>query len=245
MPTSQPWQQLLGLADADLPQVLVTEGSWWRAERETQRLAELSDVRALPFPDWWWGRHRGVPVVYACLYGAPRVVEAVHVLGELGLSVAVQIGSCGALDPGLATGDVVLPTAASIGEGASQYYSPGATSSSADPDLVAALAAGCADRGLRAVTGPHLTTSALLAQPPELVARWRGAGYLAVDMETSAVLTVASVHGVRAAAALYVWDELPGRSWLDVLPPEIEARRRASEAALFPLALDAALTVLG
>ena len=85
--TSQPWQQLLALDDAELPRVLVTEGSWWRAEREAQRLAELDDVRALPFPDWWWGRHRGVPVVYACLYGAPRAVEPVHVLGELGLAV--------------------------------------------------------------------------------------------------------------------------------------------------------------
>ena len=64
-------------------------------------------------------------------------------------------------------------------------------------------------------------------------------------METSAVLTVAATLGVRAASALYVWDELPARSWLDVLPPEVEARRRATEAALFTLALDAALDVCG
>lgn len=241
--TTQPWQQLLDLADAELPRVLVTEGSWWRSDREAQRLAHLDDVRALPFPDWWWGRYRGVPVVYACLYGAPRAVEAVHVLGELGLPVAVQIGSCGGLDPSLSTGDVVLPTLATVGEGASQYYSADPVAE-ADPGLVAALAQGCDALGLTSRQGPHLTTSALLAQPAGLVDRWRAAGHLAVDMETSAVLTVARRFGVRAAAALYVWDELPGRSWLDVLPEPVEQRRRDAEDALFPLALDAALPLL-
>lgn len=86
------WLDLLGLAEDEVPQALVVEGSWWRREREAQRLALLTDVRELGAPDWWWGRYGGTPVVYACLYGGPRAVEPVDVLGLLGTPLVAQVG---------------------------------------------------------------------------------------------------------------------------------------------------------
>lgn len=233
----QEWLSLLDLAEDDVPQLLVTEGTWWRERAREARLALLTDVRELGMPDLWWGRRAdGVPVAWCPAYGAARAVEPVHVLGVCGTPVAVQVGSCGGLQPHLRTGDVLVPSRATIGEGASRYY--GATGvAAADDGLVARAAQALRDRGHRVHTGPSVTTEALLAQPDALVREWAAAGHLGVDLETSAVLSAARAVGVRAASLLFVWDELPGRSWTDPFSPaEREAQLRA-EAAVFEVAL--------
>jgi len=223
------WLSLLGLAEQDVPQLLVLEGTWWRQRAERTRLPALDDVRELGMPDLWWGRRDGVPVAWCPAYGAARAVEPVHVLGICGTPRVVQTGSCGGLQPGVHTGDVVASTRASTGEGASRYYGAG-TASAAHPVLAERAAAAAAALGVRVHRGPTVSTDALLRQPDELVAQWAAGGHLGVDMETSAVFSAAAAYGVQAASLLFVWDELPGRSWTDAFSPqEAAAQARASE----------------
>ena len=227
------WMSLLGLADDEVPRLLVLEGTWWRDRALATRLPHLTRVRELGMPDLWHGWYGDVPVAYCPAYGAPRAVEPVHALAVCGTPVVVQIGSCGGLQPQVRTGDVVLSDRASIGEGASQYYG-GTGSSAADPALV--------DRAesllsLPVHRGTTVSTSALLQQPDDLVAAWAAAGHLAVDMETSAVFSAAAHFGVRAASLLFVWDELPGRSWTDPFSPAEQAAQAAANAAVFEAAL--------
>lgn len=233
------WCQALGIDEADIPQVIILEGSWWQRERTAQRLAALIDVRELEFPEYHLGRRPadGMAVLYSCVYGAPRAVEPIHVFGQLGTPTVVQIGSCGSLQPQVRTGDVVLAEYAAIGEGASQYYG-GLGTSAATPELVDSAEARFTAQGFRVHRGAHVTTSALFAQPPERVAAWEKAGYLAVDMETSAVFSAASFFGMRAVSLLFVWDELlAGRSFLHPYSAaETEAQARAN-AALMDVAL--------
>ena len=232
------WLAGLGLAEEEVPSLLVLEGSWWQRERNRQRLARLEGVRELGFPELHHGWHRGVPVVYSCVYGAPRAVEPVHVFGELGTPVVVQVGSCGSLQPGMATGDIVLAERATIGEGASQYYG-GEESSPAWRPLVDKVDGALSSRGLRVHRGPVFTTSALFAQPPELVAAWREAGHLAVDMETSAVFSAARRFGMAAAAILFVWDDVAaGRSFLDPYTPEEQEAQARANQVIFEVALE-------
>ena len=232
--TREQWLDLLGLTADEVPQLLVLEGTWWRARALETRLALLTDVRETGMPDLWWGRHDGVPVAFCPAYGSSRAVEPVHVLGVCGTPVAVQIGSCGGLSPSVRTGDVVISTAATIAEGASQYYG-GQQIAYPDGDLVAKAAAGFGD--LPVHVGPTVTTDALLAQPPELVAGWAAAGHLGVDLETSAVLSAATAHKMRAASLLFVWDELPGRSWTDAFSPAETAAQQRANALIFSVAL--------
>ncbi len=236
--TRDQWLVALGLSPADVPSRLILEGSWWQAERNAQRLAVLDDVRELAFPELHLGRHGDGRVLYSCAYGAPRAVEPVHIFGELGTPLVVQIGSCGALQPGMTTGDIVLPETATIGEGASQYYG-GVGSSAATPGLVDAAEAAFVRRGFRVHRGAHVTTSALLAQPPQLVRAWSDTGHLAVDMETSAVFSVAAFFGMQAVSLLFVWDELlRGRSWLDAFESHEAAAQQRANAALMDVALE-------
>jgi uridine phosphorylase len=234
--TGAEWLRLLGLAADDVPRLVVTEGTWWRDRARDARLAHLTDVRELGLPDLWWGRWQGMPVVWCPAYGAARAVEPVHVLGLCGTPVAVQIGSCGGLQPHLRTGDLLVPTLATVGEGASPYYGED-RAGEADAGLVERAVAALRERGLPVHSGPSVSTDALLAQPAELVAAWAAAGHLGVDMETSAVLTAARAVGVRAASVLFVWDELPGRSWSDPFAPEERAAQLRGESAVFEVAL--------
>ncbi|MGH8884328.1 MAG: hypothetical protein ACRDYX_03975 [Egibacteraceae bacterium] len=77
-----------------------------------------------------------------------------------------------------------------------------------------------------------MTTEVLLRQPPELIASWPQAGYLGLDMESSATLSAAAWLGMRRLALLHAWD--------DPLPADDAARRTA--AALFDLALETCLS---
>jgi uridine phosphorylase len=237
----QDWWAVTGLTPAELPELLVVEGSWWRRERERQRLGVLDEVRELGAPDWWWGRWRGHPVVYACVYGAARTVEPVHVLGQLGTPAVVQIGSCGALAAGMRPGDLVIPSRVRIAEGASAHYGGGEYAGPAGR-LADRLAAAATDAGHTVWQGPAVSTEVLLRQPAELARSWADAGLLAVDMETSATFSAACWCGMACAALLHVWDDvLAGKSWTEPLPPADDARRRQAEDELFRLVLGAAL----
>ncbi len=230
------WMSVLGLTEDEVPRLLVLEGTWWRARALETRLPLLTDVRETGMPDLWWGRRGGVPVAYCPAYGAARAVEPVHVLGLCGTPVAIQIGSCGGLQPQVRTGDVVVSERATIGEGASAYYG-GQGSSPADGLLVDRALTALVGRRQRAHCGPTVSTDALLAQPESLVAQWAAAGHLGVDMESSAVFSAAAAFGVGAASLLFVWDELPGRSWTDSFTPAEAAAQQSARQAVYEVAL--------
>jgi len=227
---------LLGLEEHEVPRLLVLEGTWWRQEALEKRLPALNDVRELGAPDFWHGWHGDLPVGYVPAYGAARAVEPVHVLATCGTPVVVQIGTCGGLQPNLHTGDIVLSERATIGEGASQYYG-GKGAAPANLGKVTRAASLLAARGIYAHRGPTVTTDALLAQPDSLVKQWAKAGHLGVDMETSAVFSAALSFGMRAASLLYVWDELPRRSWTDPFTEQEEQAHERASQVIYEIAL--------
>ena len=116
------WLKALGMDAADIPKAVIMEGSWRRAQCTAWHLSYLDDVRELPFPDMFYGLWQGSPVVYSCVYGAPRAVELAHLFGVLGTPRMVMIGTCGTLEPSLSTGDVVVPSQAVAREGVAHLY---------------------------------------------------------------------------------------------------------------------------
>jgi uridine phosphorylase len=136
--------------------------------------------------------------------GGPSAAIVVEELVELGASVFVRIGTCGALTSGLALGDLLAVSAVVPFDGASQALG---ADGRVEPDgaLTAALvSAGGAQ--------PATVVSSDLFYDPrsELPAQWVAMGAVAVEMEAAAVLSVAARHGVRAACLLAVTDVLSG-----------------------------------
>lgn len=236
--TPNDWQGALGLADADIPVAVISEGTWWRELRTRERLALLDDVHELPFPDIFVGRWRGKPVAYCCAYGAPRAVEVAHLFGALGARLAVQIGSCGGLQSGLAPGDIVVPDEAVCEEGVARIYG-GGDRVPADSRWTERARAILFDRDHAVHTGTHLTWYSIFAQDGRMVESWHDAGYVSVDMETATTLAVARHFDMSAVSMLVVWDELlRGRSFLDPLEDTHQREFDRSYENVFVTALD-------
>ncbi len=238
------WLDALGMDAADIPKAVIMEGSWWRAQRTEWRLSYLDDVRELAFPDMFYGFWQGSPVVYSCVYGAPRAVELAHLFGVLGTPRMVMIGTCGALDPGLATGDVVVPSQAVAREGVAHLYKDAAEDTGvlfSDPDLTRRGRAALENREVRTADSLHLTWSSIFAQSGVMVEEWREAGYGSVDMEAATLFAVAKHFGFAATALLVVWDQLTANhSFLDPLSTEEQIRLDAANTAVFETALEIA-----
>jgi len=236
--TAEEWLAALKLPLSEIPDAVIVEGSWWREQRTRWRLSYLSDVRELNFPDIFWGRWRDRKVVFCCAYGAPRAVEIIHLFGILGAKLAVQIGTCGGLQPHLRPGDIVLPEVALCREGVAHIY--GAVEAAAGSgEWIEPARQRLAWREHRTHTGTHLTWSALFAQDGKLVESWHRAGYLSVDMETAATFAVAQYFQMPAVSMLVVWDDLTrGRSFLDPLSEEALAALNRGNQAVFEVALE-------
>ena len=241
--SAEEWLAALKLPASDIPDLVVVEGSWWRKQRTDWRLGYLSDVRELAFPDMFWGRWRDRKVVFSCAYGAARTVEIIHLFGILGAGLAVQIGTCGALQKWIAPGDIVLPEVAVCREGVAYLYGAyeAALGSSAWIDQAQAL---LAEREHETHRGTHLTWCSLFAQDGRMVERWHRAGYLAVDMETATTFAVADYFNMPAVSMLVAWDDLTrNRTFMDPLPESSQQALDRGNESVYEVALELAMRV--
>ena len=225
------WQAALGLEDDEIPDAVIIEGSWWRAERQASRLSYLNDVRELGLPDLFWGQWGDKKIIFAMAYGAVRASEVIYLFSRLGARLAIQLGTCGGLQSQLRPGDIILPEQALAEDGVARFYSQSELVP-ANPAWLARAEVALQARSLTTHRGRHVTFASLFAETPEMMAAWHEAGYLSVDMETATTLAVAQQLGVPAISLLAVWDDLSrGRSFLDPLTDdELAALNRANEA---------------
>ena len=225
------WMAALGWSEDDVPDVLVLEGTWWREGAVKDRLSTLTDVTETAFPDIFTARHGAARIAYSCAYGAARAAEVAHVCAQVGTPLVIQIGTCGALQPGIGTGTISVPHDVLARDGVTPTYG-GPARLTLDPGWGATAARVLRDRGFAVTRGPHLTWTTLFAQSDALCRGWTDEGIATVDMETSAVAAVAQRFGANVIALLAAWDILgEGRTFLDpVDPAEAQALALANRA---------------
>ncbi len=235
--SKQEWLAALALPEEEIPDIVIVEGSWWRAQRTEWRLGYLEDVRELAFPDMFWGRWKEKKVAFSCAYGAPRTVEVVHLFAVLGARLAVQIGTCGGLQPFLKTGAIILPDVAICRDGVAHLYGfPDAVRSSTAWTKRAAAA--LKTQGHTTYPGAHMTWSSLFTETAPMIEAWHQAGYLSVDMETATTFAVARSFDVPAVSMLVVWDDLlRGKRFLDPLGDQEQRDLDAANASVYEAAL--------
>ncbi|MDE2858517.1 MAG: hypothetical protein OXN94_11785 [Chloroflexota bacterium] len=235
--TADEWLAALQITAAEAPDAVIVEGSWWRQQRTDWRLSYLKDVEELRFPDIFLGEWRGKGVAYCCAYGAPRAAEIIHLFSQIGAKLAIQIGTCGGLQPGLNPGDIIVPTVAIARDGVAHLYGSREGVMS-DPLWSENARSAMLERGIDVHQGAHLTWSSIFAQDRRLIETWRRAGYLSVDMETATTFATASYFGVPALSMLAVWDDLiHGKSFLDPLAQDEQNALDASNQAVYEVAL--------
>jgi uridine phosphorylase len=134
--------------------------------------------------------------------GGPSAAIVLEELCDMGVTTAVRVGTCGALVPDLALGELVVAGRALTADGTSRALGAGATVT-ADPGLVAELETAT---GTSAAT--VATTDVFYERDADAERRWRDAGAVAVEMEAAALLRVGELRGIRVACVLAVTDQL-------------------------------------
>lgn len=125
--------------------------------------------------------------------GGPSAAIVLSELADLGVTRAIRVGTCGALDGDLALGDLVVAREALAADGTSRALGAGERVA-ADADLTARLGESV------------LVASADLfyAREPADEDAWRAAGAVASDLETAALLAVGERRDVAVASVLVV-----------------------------------------
>lgn len=170
------------------------------------------------------------------LLGAPQGVIVMEKLIALGAKRIWVLGWCGSLQPHLLIGDLVIPTAALSEEGTSPHYPVNERGRQTSPLLSKRLEDALVRASLPFQKGPVWTTDALYRETVEKVKTYAKTGFLAVEMEMSALITVALYRSVELAGLLIVSDELSSLEWHNgVGTDKLKVRSRDAARVLLDL----------
>ena len=165
------------------------------------------------------GSYDGSPIsVTSTGIGSPSAAIAVEELARVGVDTFIRVGSCGAIQAGMDVGDLVITTGAVRQEGTSDEYVREDYPAAADGEVVSALVAAAERLGYDYHTGVTMSSDSFYAgqgRPgfegfeaagsDELVQALQDANVKNIEMEASAILTIASVYGLRAGAVCSVY----------------------------------------
>jgi len=169
--------------------------------------------------------------------GAPHATIAMEKLIVLGAKRIWVLGWCGSLQHDLRTGHVVIPTSAASEEGTSAHYPIPDRTLESNAKLNSMLEQALKKQGLPFSRGPVWTTDAVYRETPEKVRAYQDQGILAVEMEMSALMTVAIYRSVSMAGLLVVSDELFDLKWRPGFSdPLLKKNSRAAGQILLRLA---------
>lgn len=144
--------------------------------------------------------------------GGPSTAIVIEELARLGITTFIRVGTTGGIRPGIRTGDVVITTGAVRLDGTSRDYAPIEYPAVAHPEILFALTEAARTLrkrhhvGITASTDtfypsqerPDTFSGAPLRKHIGATAEWRRLDVLNYEMESSTLLVLASVFGLKA-----------------------------------------------
>ncbi|MGQ9687651.1 MAG: nucleoside phosphorylase [Desulfobaccales bacterium] len=210
----------LDCGPGDFAPYVLTCGDPGRVRRLARRLDQVRLRRRAREFLTITGAYRGIPVALLATGIGPdntaiAVVEAAQCAPAL---TFIRLGSCGALQPQIAVGDLVISREALQDEGTSGYYVPGQGSVPANPQVLDALIMAADDLKVPYHVGLTCTTADFYAGQgrrvpgfptldPDKVEKLRRQGVLNLEMEMSVyfALAQASSYPLRAGGVCAVF----------------------------------------
>jgi len=211
-------QYHLGVAPGEVAPRILLCGDPKRAERTAALFEALRCERRNREYVTFTGKYKGLELsVVGTGIGPDNIEIAVVELSQVAKDPTfIRIGSCGALRKGLRLGDLVVSTGAVRLENTSTYFVPEGYPAVANYEVVVALLSAAAGLGRQAHAGLTATAPGFYGaqsrrvpgfepRHPDLPASLAKLGVLNLEMEVSALLTLASVGGFRAGAICAVY----------------------------------------
>jgi uridine phosphorylase len=209
----------VGLSRADVGDYVLLPGDPGRTPTIAKHLENAHEVAFSREYRTFTGTVDGVPVsAMSTGMGGPSVAIGVEELHELGVHTLLRVGTCGALQPGVKMGDLVIALGAVRSEGTSDGYVPREYPAVAALDMVNALVAAAEGAKAPYHVGVMRSVDALYSDlvpdqmpRPDLRAElemWTRAGVIGNDMEASTLYVVSRIRGMRAGTICLCVDEV-------------------------------------
>jgi uridine phosphorylase len=212
-------QYHLEVGPEDVAETVLLPGNPERVEKVTATWDDAEVVGAHREYRTATGTYEGTPIsVTSTGIGSPSAAIAVEELARVGADTFIRVGSCGALREAASVGDLVITRGAVRQEGTSDEYVREDYPAGADHAVVAALVAAAERLDYEYHVGLTCSTDSFYAgqgRPgfegfeaagaADLVDRLREANVCNVEMEASAILTLANLYGLRAGAVCTVY----------------------------------------
>lgn len=150
------------------------------------------------------GEYKGVRVLAISTgMGGVSMGIAVEELSRIGISAMIRIGSCGALQPEVSVGDLIIVNGAVRDDGTSQTYIDPTFPAVPDTGLMLACIQAAQENALPFHVGIARSHDSFYTDiNAEINAYWSAQGVLGSDMETAALFTIGHLRGVKTASIL-------------------------------------------
>ena len=189
-----------------LPPGAVVVGDPFRAERVAKRLTDAAEVAWAREYRTFRGSWEGTEVLVSSHgVGAPGALCLFQELADAGVTTVLRLGTAGAMQPGIADGDLVVAEAAVRDDGVTAQLVPPEYPATASPEAVLALLAAARERGAPHHRGLVWTRAAFYPAHLELPMRpYTAAGVLAIEMELAALLVLGGLRRLTVGGVLVV-----------------------------------------
>lgn len=177
------------------------------AENYLDEVRQVNDIRNML---GFTGTYNGTPVsVQGSGMGVPSIqIYATELIKDFGVTRIIRIGSCGALQPDIKLGDVVVAMSAGTDSGVNNARFGGRDfPATASWEMLRAIANRADEMKLTAQIG-SIFTSDFFYEPEgrntfDLLQKY---GFLAVEMEAAGLYGVAAEHGIKSLTVATVTD---------------------------------------
>jgi uridine phosphorylase len=232
-------QYHLEVSEGDVADAVLLPGNPERIEKITQFWDDATEVAHHREYRTVTGRYEDAPIsVTSTGIGSPSAAIAVEELARVGANTCIRVGSCGAIQPDMAVGDLVITSGGVRQEGTSDEYVREDYPAVADYEVVSALVAAAERLGYDYHVGLTMSADSFYAGQgregfggfeaagsTEMVDALRDANVRNIEMEASAILTLANLYGLRASAVCSVFANRETGEFLT------EGENRAAETA--------------
>ncbi len=195
------------------------------------------------------GKYKGKDIsVTSTGIGGPSTAIAVEELLRAGGNTFIRVGTTGAIQPYIETGDLIITVASVRLEGASKQYVVPEYPASASPEVVMALVEAAESLGARYWVGITASTDSFYvgqSRPgykgyfpsfaKNIIEDMRIANVLNFEMESSTIFTLSNIYGARAGAVCaaiaqrFSNDFMPGKGIDEAIAVANEAVRLLHE----------------
>jgi len=234
----------IGLAKGEVGEYVLVPGDPGRTALIAKYLDGAREVAFNREYRTFTGSLLGVPVsTISSGMGGPSVAIGVEELSEIGVHTFLRVGTCGAAQPEIKMGDLVIGIGAVRSEGTPNGYVPLEYPAIASLDVVNALVDASKAANAPYHVGVIRSVDALYSDlaPDSMprghelrdeLAMWSRAGILSNDMESSTLFVVGRIRKVRAGTINLCVDELGAGEILHPDPSYMDRMLRVAIDAL-------------